>query len=130
MKIKLNTTTQKRLKKAGWSPTRVYKNIKLISQLESIGYVYFKSAEQIISSFGGLFLEAYGKSFDIDFEIEAEMFDLDIENLKKSIGCNLFPLGIYHQFQVFIGEDYRIYIMLQDIKLLANTFEDFINHNY
>jgi hypothetical protein len=131
--------TEERLREAGWYPGRQVPDLVTAWQrslLLSDQWELFPSAEKALLEFGGLTFSHTGPGVTC----AREPFDLDptdamYENDRFGdfvgiVGTRLYPIGQASQGQYFlaIGEDERVFLLEQDIRLMGHNIDEALEH--
>jgi hypothetical protein len=123
------------LRRAGWHAGRSVPDLVATWRdglLRSHGIEMFPSAERALLEFGGLKIDEQGPGVTCarePFEIDPILADYDGEvfgEFSGQVGTRLYPLGeaVGGLGFLAIGENDRVYMLLDDIRLLGNNMDE------
>lgn len=132
---RFSAKAQETLMLVGWFPgRRVQHSVALWKEalLRSDGFTMFASAEKALLEFGGLKSLEQGPGVTCSrepFEINPTLaiYEADrFEAFSALVNTQLYPLGEAVGSMCFlaIGEDGRVYMLMENIRLLANNIDE------
>ncbi len=135
MTTRFSKQAEQLLRRAGWHPGRRASELVSLwkaSPALSDSFEMFESAEQILLEFGGLSVNQRGpgqtcarEPFTLDPTLAAYEIDR-FTQFSTLLKTRLYPLGEAAGGYYFlaVGENNRIYLMMEDIKLLGETIDE------
>jgi len=133
----LDERVKKFIRQQGWYEGRKVNIDNWIEQLVKEGYLCFSYAKEVLEELGGIYIKSgnvrIGNCIPGEFDfnaLDAASGEFDRMEIFESLaGESLFPLGMIHQYFMYVGPSEKIYMGdCTKLYIVGNNLEDFLNN--
>jgi len=122
------------LQEQGWYPERRHDISRWLDLLSQEGYICFKYAEEVLKSFGGIFVNDSGDDFHkgatFSFDPLTASGEFDrLEHFQAIANEELYPIGEMVQAIAYVGKSKNIYWgHYRSLYWAGDSVEDYMNN--